>query len=148
MTADMNHRDVGSSASGATGNGIDPASSGPEPGIPSPTEPETGSRSPEQPSPVLARTREDLALAMAALRGARRRVALVPTMGALHDGHRALIHHAHEVADAVVVTIFVNPLQFGPNEDFSRYPRPLEADLAICAKDAVAVVFAPALEVI
>jgi pantoate--beta-alanine ligase len=148
MTADMSHRDVDSSASEARGNGTDPASGGPEPGVSGPTERETGSRPPEQPSPVLARTREDLALAMAALRGARRRVALVPTMGALHDGHRALIHHAHEVADAVVVTIFVNPLQFGPNEDFSRYPRPLEADLAICAKQAVAVVFAPALEVI
>jgi pantoate--beta-alanine ligase len=69
-------------------------------------------------------------------------------MGALHDGHRALIRRAHEIADAVVVTIFVNPLQFGPNEDFNRYPRPFEADLAICAEEAVAVVFAPALEVI
>jgi pantoate--beta-alanine ligase len=69
-------------------------------------------------------------------------------MGALHDGHRALIHRAHEVADAVVVTIFVNPRQFGPNEDFTRYPRPLESDLSICAEQAVAVVFAPAVEVI
>ena len=68
-------------------------------------------------------------------------------MGALHDGHRALIRRAHEVAGAVVVSIFVNPLQFGPNEDFSRYPRHLDADLTICAEEAVAVVFVPAPEV-
>src|SRR5262245_9552027 len=148
MTADMSDRDLDSSAAEPRGSGTDPASDVSVPGIPSPTQPEAGSRSAEGPSPVLARTREDLALAMAALRGARRRVALVPTMGALHDGHRALIRRAHEVADAVVVTIFVNPLQFGPNEDFNRYPRPLEADLAICGEEAVAVVFAPALEVI
>jgi pantoate--beta-alanine ligase len=148
MTADMSDRDLDSSAAEPRGSGSDQASDAPVPGIPSPTQPETGSRPPDRPSPVLARTREDLALAMAALRGARRRVALVPTMGALHDGHRALIRRAHEVADAVVVTIFVNPLQFGPNEDFNRYPRPLEADLALCAEEAVAVVFAPALEVI
>ncbi|MCW4458902.1 pantoate--beta-alanine ligase [Microbacterium sp. MPKO10] len=70
-------------------------------------------------------------------------VALVPTMGALHDGHRRLIARAHEIADAVAMSIFVNPLQFGPGEDFERYPRDLDADLEICRADGVDVVFAP-----
>ncbi|WP_195706646.1 pantoate--beta-alanine ligase [Paramicrobacterium fandaimingii] len=72
-------------------------------------------------------------------------VALVPTMGALHDGHRRLIARAHEMADAVAVSIFVNPLQFGPGEDFERYPRDLEADRAICRADGVDAIFAPEL---
>jgi pantoate--beta-alanine ligase len=67
------------------------------------------------------------------------------TMGALHDGHEALIRAARERADEVLVTIFVNPLQFGPNEDFDRYPRSLDADLAICGRNGVDVVFAPGL---
>ncbi|WP_166996768.1 pantoate--beta-alanine ligase [Paramicrobacterium fandaimingii] len=72
-------------------------------------------------------------------------VALVPTMGALHDGHRRLIARAHEMVDAVAVSIFVNPLQFGPGEDFERYPRDLEADRAICRADGVDAIFAPEL---
>jgi pantoate--beta-alanine ligase len=74
------------------------------------------------------------------------RVAVVPTMGALHDGHVALIRAAREVADAVVVTIFVNPLQFAPDEDLDRYPRDMAADLAVCAQEGVDVVFAPPRE--
>jgi pantoate--beta-alanine ligase len=71
------------------------------------------------------------------------RAAFVPTMGALHAGHRSLIALARSLADFVVVSIFVNPLQFGPNEDYVRYPRPLEADLAVCGEDGVDLVFVP-----
>ncbi|MEU8175409.1 pantoate--beta-alanine ligase [Microbispora hainanensis] len=74
------------------------------------------------------------------------RIALVPTMGALHEGHRSLVRLAREHADHVVVSVFVNPLQFGPNEDFSRYPRTFDADLRVCEEEGVAVVFAPSAE--
>jgi pantoate--beta-alanine ligase len=72
-------------------------------------------------------------------------VALVPTMGALHAGHTELIRIARNVADVVVVTIFVNPLQFGPDEDYARYPRSLEADLTVCQAEGVDLVFAPSV---
>ncbi|MCH7229292.1 pantoate--beta-alanine ligase [Glycomyces sp. L485] len=88
----------------------------------------------------LVHTRADLARARAALPG---RVAVVTTMGALHDGHRANFKRAKEVADSVIATVFVNPLQFGPGEDLDRYPRTLEADVAICESEGVDVVFAP-----
>jgi pantoate--beta-alanine ligase len=69
--------------------------------------------------------------------------AVVMTMGALHEGHHALMRAARQEADHLVVTIFVNPLQFGPNEDFDRYPRTLDADLAACRAEGADVVFAP-----
>lgn len=94
-------------------------------------------------TPVVIRTPEELE----ALRPSLGRTALVPTMGALHIGHRALIAAAREAADSVVVSIFVNPLQFGPGEDFGRYPRSLDADLAVCAEEGVDAVFAPPVEV-
>jgi pantoate--beta-alanine ligase len=94
-------------------------------------------------SPVLVRTRSELAAARDALAG---RVAVVMTMGALHEGHLRLIDVARDRADGVLVTIFVNPLQFGPGEDLDRYPRTLETDLAACAAHGVDVVFAPAVE--
>ncbi|GII52466.1 pantothenate synthetase 1 [Planotetraspora thailandica] len=74
------------------------------------------------------------------------RLALVPTMGALHEGHRSLMRLAREHADHVAVSIFVNPLQFGPNEDFSRYPRTFDVDLDVCADEGVGLVFAPSAE--
>jgi pantoate--beta-alanine ligase len=70
-------------------------------------------------------------------------VGLVPTMGALHAGHRALIRAARLSCDAVVVSLFVNPAQFGPKEDFSRYPRKPRTDTLLCAKEGVDVLFAP-----
>jgi pantoate--beta-alanine ligase len=75
-----------------------------------------------------------------------KKIALVPTMGALHAGHRALIEMAKNLADTVVVSIFVNPLQFGPKEDLANYPRPLEQDLAVCRELGVDVVFTPTVE--
>jgi pantoate--beta-alanine ligase len=73
------------------------------------------------------------------------RVAYVPTMGALHDGHRSLIKLAKTRGDVVVVSIFVNPLQFGPGEDYARYPRPLEDDLQVCEADGVDIVLVPSV---
>jgi pantoate--beta-alanine ligase len=73
------------------------------------------------------------------------RLAFVPTMGALHDGHRSLITLAKTHGDLIAVSIFVNPLQFGPGEDYARYPRPLEDDLRVCEEHGVDVVFVPSV---
>jgi pantoate--beta-alanine ligase len=70
-------------------------------------------------------------------------IGLVPTMGALHDGHRALIRAARLQCDALVVSIFVNPTQFGPQEDFAKYPRPIAKDRALCRAEGVDVCFEP-----
>lgn len=78
-----------------------------------------------------------------AARQAGRKVVFVPTMGALHDGHLALLRAAARLGDAVVASIFVNPAQFGPGEDFDRYPRPLAADLEACAAAGAHAVFVP-----
>lgn len=94
---------------------------------------------------IVAATREELAAARKGLTG---RVAVVMTMGALHEGHAALVRRARELADAVVVTVFVNPLQFGANEDLAKYPRTLESDLEVCHREGAAVVFTPSPEVV
>ena len=73
-------------------------------------------------------------------------VAVVMTMGALHDGHRELMRAARAHADRLIVTIFVNPLQFGPDEDFDRYPRTPEKDLEVCRAERADAVFAPSVE--
>lgn len=96
--------------------------------------------------PMIARTKAGLAACRATLSPP---VVLVPTMGALHEGHRALLRRAREISahnGSLVVSIFVNPLQFGPGEDLDRYPRSFRDDLAVCAEEGVDVVFAPAYE--
>jgi pantoate--beta-alanine ligase len=75
-----------------------------------------------------------------------RRISLVPTMGALHEGHINLISEAKKMGDVLVVTIFVNPTQFGPHEDFTKYPRDLEGDLRKIEGLGVDFVFAPTPE--
>ncbi|MGI5212973.1 pantoate--beta-alanine ligase [Plantactinospora sp. CA-290183] len=88
----------------------------------------------------VVRTRAELAARLAPRTGT---LAVVMTMGALHSGHESLLRAARDRADAVLATIFVNPLQFGPNEDFDRYPRTFDADLEVCRAAGVETVFAP-----
>lgn len=101
---------------------------------------------PSSTTPAVARTRDELSAARATLPG--KEIAVVMTMGALHDGHATLIRRARAEADHVVVTIFLNPLQFGPKEDLSRYPRTFDADLEICTEVGTDLVFAPSPDVV
>ena len=84
--------------------------------------------------------------AVAALRAGGRKIAFIPTLGALHAGHASLIRLAGESGAAVVVSAFVNPLQFGPSEDYSKYPRTPEADRTFAEKEGVEILFAPTVE--
>ena len=94
----------------------------------------------------ILRTIEDVRRVCKAARRVGRTVGLTPTMGALHEGHLALVRAARESCDFVVATIFVNPTQFGPSEDFAAYPRTFEADCEMLAREGVDVLFAPARE--
>jgi pantoate--beta-alanine ligase len=94
-------------------------------------------------SPRLIRSLGEYRQACDTFRGAGERVGLVPTLGALHHAHQALMRAARLESERVVVTIFVNPTQFGPGEDFERYPRDLSGDLALCQAAGVDLVFAP-----
>ncbi|MBC7373884.1 MAG: pantoate--beta-alanine ligase [Frankiales bacterium] len=94
---------------------------------------------------IVVEKREDLAAARDALPGC---VAVVMTMGALHEGHAELVRQARRTADSVLVTVFVNPLQFGAGEDLDHYPRNLAVDLALVEREGADVVFTPTLDVV
>jgi len=94
----------------------------------------------------IAKTIESVRSLVKAARSRGKKIGFVPTMGALHIGHISLIEAAVKTCDFVVVSIFVNPTQFGPGEDLEKYPRPIDADLEICRKGGVNVVFAPTAE--
>ena len=95
--------------------------------------------------PVVARTRAELMAAREQLGDGD--VGVVMTMGALHEGHATLIRRARAGTRHVIVTIFLNPLQFGPREDLSRYPRTVDSDMAICTREGVDLVFLPTPDV-
>src|SRR5262245_29802539 len=96
--------------------------------------------------PLVIRTVAELQRWSDAARSIGRRIALVPTMGALHEGHLSLVRVGYHHADRVIVSIFVNPTQFGPAEDFARYPRDLARDTELLRKVGADVVFAPPVE--
>ncbi len=96
--------------------------------------------------PIIARTIAEVRAAVRAARADEQRIGCVPTMGALHDGHLELVRVAKRNTEFVVTTIFVNPTQFGPNEDFARYPRTLDADVTRLEEVDCDLVFAPAVD--
>jgi pantoate--beta-alanine ligase len=93
--------------------------------------------------PLVVTTVDRLRQAVAQARGSGHTIGLVPTLGALHEGHASLLRAARAETGYVVVSIFVNPTQFGPNEDFTRYPRTLEQDLDLCGRTGVDLAFVP-----
>ncbi|MDQ4143899.1 MAG: pantoate--beta-alanine ligase, partial [Actinomycetota bacterium] len=94
----------------------------------------------------VVRTVDEMRAAVADERARQPVIGFVPTMGALHEGHLSLIRAARSEADLVVVSIFVNPLQFGPREDLSRYPRPENRDLELAEQEKADIVFMPSVE--
>src|SRR6476660_1736009 len=125
----------------------------------SPTSPATPSRSSLRrsgqayiPMPTIATSLQrvsgiaELRNAIAGARQNAARIGFVPTMGALHPGHLSLVDRARTESDLVVMSIFVNPLQFGPSEDFTRYPRPIETDVRLASQSGVDVLFTPRAE--
>lgn len=92
---------------------------------------------------LIVRTVAELRRALAAVRAEGKRIGFVPTMGYLHQGHLALVEASRSQCDVTVLSIFVNPTQFGPNEDLSTYPRDFERDTKLCEDVGVAIVFAP-----
>lgn len=103
---------------------------------------------PENAAPLIVRSLEELGTAVRRLREKGGRIGLVPTMGALHAGHLSLVHACRQQCDATIVSIFVNPTQFGPAEDLSKYPRPIDNDLRLLSEANVDVVFMPEPEVV
>ena len=93
----------------------------------------------------LIKTIDEMRAFRYAARKSGKRLGLVPTMGALHEGHLSLVRVARDASDIVVVSIFVNPTQFGPNEDFAKYPRNLESDAEMLEREHVDVIFAPSV---
>jgi pantoate--beta-alanine ligase len=91
-------------------------------------------------------TAHDVGNALRSWRQAGEKIGFVPTMGSLHDGHMALVKKSRNTADRTIVSIFVNPAQFGPNEDFRSYPRPLEADRSLLTDAGCDLLFAPSVE--
>ena len=91
-------------------------------------------------------TIDEMRAASRAARGTGKRLGLVPTLGALHEGHLSLVRAAREACNVVAASIFVNPTQFGPNEDLAKYPRPFERDCELLEREGVDLVFAPSAE--
>jgi pantoate--beta-alanine ligase len=94
----------------------------------------------------ICKTIDEMRSACRTARGGGKRLGFVPTMGALHEGHLSLVRAARASCDLVAASIFVNPIQFGPNEDLAKYPRTFEADLALLEKEGVELLFAPSVE--
>ena len=94
---------------------------------------------------TILQTAREMQQTALALRAQGKRIGFVPTMGNLHEGHLSLLRIARQHADVVVVSIFVNPTQFGPNEDFAAYPRTFEADRALCEQEHADIVFFPSV---